>query len=59
MEKIGIKTALVIGMSALLLSSVQAAVPERLIPGGDTTIIIYYLLCIIYYLKRNLRYFIR
>ena len=36
MEKIGIKTALVVGLSALLLSSVQAAVPERLIPGGDT-----------------------
>ncbi len=36
MEKIGIKMALAILMSALLLSGAQAAVPEKLIPGGDT-----------------------
>ncbi len=36
MEKFGIKTALVVAISALLLSGAQAAVPEKLIPGGDT-----------------------
>ena len=36
MEKFGIKAALAVVVSALLLTGAWAAVPEKLIPGGDT-----------------------